>query len=86
MSDIGFALKIDPDVRKSCMVDNNTSIGQAVYEMLHCWYKTQDGLGKNSKGLKCLKDALVEVNKPSLVDAVILKHFDEIAVVNIKEV
>ncbi len=44
MVEMAFALKIDPDVRKSCRVDNNTSIVQAVYEMLHCWYKTQDGL------------------------------------------
>ncbi len=77
MVDIAIALNIDQDVRKSYRVDNNTSIVQAVYEMLYCWYKTQDGLGKNSKGLQRLSDTLVAVDKPNLMTTVINKHFED---------
>ena len=73
---IGLYLHVDNTEIEASRVDNK-SIIRAVYVMLCKWYRTQDGLGKNSNGLEELKGALYRNNVGNLVQTVIQKHFDE---------
>ena len=52
---VGIDLGIKHHVIGQCREDNKSSINQAVLDMLCKWYKTQDGLGRNSEGLKKLE-------------------------------
>ena len=78
MLKLGLTLRINMNVIKACRVDHSNSITDAVFEMLyHKWYKTQDGLGLRSEGLKNLKRALKAptVGQNILVESVIWTHF-----------
>ena len=74
---LGIELEVNPNVIKACREDNR-SITDAVFDMLyHKWYKTQDGLGQRSQGLKELERALTapNVRQNILVSSVINHHF-----------
>ena len=74
---LGIELGVNPNVIKASREDNR-SITDAVFDMLyHKWYKTQDGLGKRSQGLKELERALTapNVGQNILISSVINHHF-----------
>ena len=73
---VGLHLNVDNTEIDASRVDSK-SITHAVYDMLCKWYRTRDGLGKNSNGLKELKRALCKNNVSNYVQTVIQKHFDE---------
>ena len=69
---LGIELGVNPNVIKACREDNR-SIADAVFDMLyHKWYKTQDGLGLRSQGLKELERALTAPHSKA-------KHIDLIS-------
>ena len=70
---LGIELGVNPNVIKACR-----SITDAVFDILyHKWYKTQDGLGKRSQGLKELERTLTAptVGQNILISSVINHHF-----------
>ena len=78
MIKLGLTLRIRHNIIEACRLDHKDSIILSVYSMLiNHWYKTQDGLGLKSKGLKKLKRALKApaVGQSLLVDSVIRTHF-----------
>ena len=75
--EVGTILEVNDNVLDACREDNKSSINLAVFDMLRKWYKTQDGLGRNSEGLKRLEAALCKVNRGNEIRTVLRNHFDE---------
>ena len=78
MRNLGLTLGININVIKACRVDHSNSITDAVFEMLyHKWYKTQDGLGLRSEGLKELERALMakRVGQKLLISTIVRQHY-----------
>ena len=63
---IGIHLGIETCVIEACRENKRYNITVAVFDMLCKWYRTQDGLGQNSNGLKELKRALCKNNVSNL--------------------
>lgn len=78
MYEIGIRLHVDSDTIDACKEDNRGSVVQAVYQMLYQkWYKNKDGVGRNSNGLKELKQALKDIKKSQLIMKVIQRQLNE---------
>ena len=76
MTRLGLELSVKANTIRSCRENNKNSIEQATFHMLyHKWYKMQDGLGLESKGLKILVDALQKVHCDTYVQTIVQNHF-----------